>query len=319
MPELDADLAELQRRAYGPDGDDLSPVERARLAQFEASFRIPDTQSGTPAPLPPVPSISGSEHTEHDDSSSGHAAEYPGESAQAHTSGRSMSGSPQSVGAGDASDRVGIRHGVKERDQNSGGAAGHGSKWFTPALIATIGVGAVIVMVLAGVIGWGGGYVAGFARHTGPGGSADFVTELHPTEMPDRYADAASDFAGSPDSAGILDGRTYFGSLGEGIDIFTIRPSDIEDDDQDLPSDAVCLNVAQTVELSANKVTFAGDSACGLSQLDVTVDLFVGAAGEEYQSGSRLRTDAYPENTLLRFTYTAVTDVVTVWRLSPSK
>ena len=35
MPEVDADIAELQRRAYGPDDDDLSTIERARLAQFE--------------------------------------------------------------------------------------------------------------------------------------------------------------------------------------------------------------------------------------------------------------------------------------------
>ena len=306
MPEVDADIAELQRRAYGPDDDDLSTIERARLAQFEASSRIPVAQPGTSASRLPVQSYSESEHAGHEDSSSGPAPKHPCESAPAYNSGRLRPVSSPPV-------RLGERH------QNGEVAAWHGRKWFTPALSAAIGVGAVIVMVVAGGIGWGGGYVAGFTRHAGPGGGANFITELHPTEMPERYTEAAAGFEGSPESPGMLDGRTYFGSLGDGIEVFTIQLSTTEGSDHGPPSDAVCLAVSQTVELSANNFSFGGDSACGVSQLGVTVDLFAGVDDEEDPTGLHLRTDAYPQNTLLRFTYVAVTDVVTVWSLPPSK
>lgn len=292
MPRIDADIVELQRRAYGPGGNDLSTVERARLAQFEASKRIPNAQSETPESLAHAPTISGSEHAGYEAPSSGATLGHSGVSARGHASGRIKPGTPQTGGLSAASELARIRHGSVDRDQNSEAVAQQGNKWFTPALIVTIGVGAVIVMILAGVIGWGGGYVAGFARHAGPGSGADLVTELHPTEMPERYTEAASGFAGDTDSAGILDGRTYFGSLGDGIDIFTVRLANAEDGDHGLPSDAVCLNVTQTVESSTNYLTFAGDTSCGLPQLDVNVDLFVGAADEEYPTGLHLRTDA---------------------------
>lgn len=220
MPRVDADIVELQRRAYGPGGNDLNPVERARLTQFEVSNRIPNAQSETPESLAYAPTISGSEHAGYEVPSSGAALGHSEVSARwGHVSGRIRPGTQHTGGLRAASELARIRHGSADRDQNSEAVARQGNKWFASALIVTIGVGAVIVMILAGALGWGGGYVAGFARHAAPGAGVDLVTELHPTEMPEQYTEAASTFEGGPDSAGILDGRTYFGSLGDGIEM----------------------------------------------------------------------------------------------------
>jgi hypothetical protein len=314
MPELDADIAELQRRAYGPGGNDLSPAERARLAQLEASTRAADP------PVAPAPEIPGSEHPAHSAPSPGDPPSGQSNASAGRAGGPSghLSGDPgapvpapgqwiqtaSSLGRGNpAAEPEWIRDESGERDRIRGASARRGRRWFTPALIAAIGVSAAIVRLVAGGVGWGGGYAAGVTRHAGPGGGAEFVIELHPTEMPERFAERSGGYAFmevDTETGALVAQGTYYGSIG-------------------FPSDTVCLNVTQIIQETEDTWTFAGDSACGPPQLDVSVDLFTGVDDEEYPTGMRLATDAYPQDTLLRFTYSAASDSVTVWSLAPSE
>jgi hypothetical protein len=198
-----------------------------------------------------------------------------------------------------------IRDESGERDRIRGASARRGRRWFTPALIAAIGVSAAIVML-----------------HAGPGGGAEFVIELHPTEMPERFAERSGGYAFmevDTETGALVAQGTYYGSIGDDIDVIVNLPFTADDGYRGFPSDTVCLNVTQIIQETEDTWTFAGDSACGPPQLDVSVDLFTGVDDEEYPTGMRLATDAYPQDTLLRFTYSAASDSVTVWSLAPSE
>lgn len=299
MPDIDAELSELQRRAYGPGGDDLSAPERARLAQLEAARRIPDPPWGH-------------------DASGDDMRPSPNPDA-AISSPRSATGAaipprpPQP--AARIRDGVDTARVAERRRQRL-------RRLFTPALIATIGVASVIVMLAAGIAGWGGGYAAGVARHAGPGDPSEFVAELHPMEMPERFAESGGGFyvAGvNPETGELEENVTYFGSIGDDIEIMTHRQVETNELSPYLPPGTVCLQVVQILEQAADSMYYAGGSACGSPRLDISVDLFTGADDEEYPSGMRLRTSEYPEDTLLRFTYSAARDRVTVWSLAPSE
>lgn len=360
MPELDAELAELQRRAYGPGGNDLSPAERARLAQIEASQRGPDPQAGPPAdvaipPRPPAPGgapadpgsgvrgsaagrLGAGDTSEQEwiqggagtprvpDSADPGAARWGsgGGAARWGTDGeaaRSWSPAVRADGAAAAA-REGTDPGRAFGDPGGTRGAGdrRGGRWFPPALIAAIAVGAVIVMLVAGGVGWGGGYAAGVARHAAPGSDAEFVMELHPTEMPDRLADVAGAYAFvqvDAETGELVAQGDYYGSLGDDIDVLVNRPFGGDDGYRDLPGDTVCLSVTQIMEQTETTSIFAGGTVCGSPRLPVSVDLFAGVEGGNYTNGMRIYTDAYPEDTLLRFTYSAASDSVMVWSLAP--
>lgn len=335
MPELDAELAELQRRAYGPGGNDLSPAERERLAQFEASTRIPDPAAGPrvdPAipPRPPAPAgATGSRSADtgtgipgsarawirgagEDGQARGSATEpqYRDESARAWIQGAH----PTARGTADPG-----RGEVVERGRTRGA---RGRRWFPPALIAAIGVGAVIVMLVAGGVGWGGGYAAGVSRHAAPGNDAEFVVELHPTEMPERFADAEGAHAFmqvDAETGELVAQGDYYGSIGDDIDVLVNRPFGGDDGYRDLPGDTVCLSVTQVMQQTETTSMFAGGTVCGSPRLPVSIDLFAGVEDGDYMNGMRIYTDAYPEDTLLRFTYSAASDSVMVWSLAPGE
>lgn len=310
MPDLDDDLSELQRRAYGPGGEELSAEERARLAALEAAQRIPSVSVPIP-PRPPLPDMAvGTLHACATSALSGGRDETTRSQREAAANSAALMPRTQAAATIAQGGHGDTRTAVRPR-------------WFPPALIAAIAVAAAIVMVLAGMLGWGGGYVAGVVRHSGPAGGADLVAELHPTEMPEQFKESESAYyliAVDPETGEVAKGVTYFGALEGDINVLIIRPSWVEDDYLELPDEAVCLHVTQFLEEEdGGMTTYAQGMACGSSALDVSVDLFVGNEDSASMSSMRLRTDAYPEDTLLRFTYSAAADAVTVWSLAPSE
>lgn len=282
MPDLDDELSELQRRAYGPGGEELGADQRARLAVLEAARRMPPPMESEPIPpRPPLPAAA--------------------------------------VGAVPA-DPIG------PKPEESLPATDRGAArlwWFTPALVAAIGVGAVIAMLVAGGMGWGGGYVAGVARNAWPGGRAELAAELHPTAVPERVIESGAGFYfmnNNAETGEVAEDVTYFGALDGDIDVLTVRPNSVDQDALGAPADTVCLQVTQFLkEEEGGMLRYANGLACGSPALDVSVDLFVGAEDGASTGGLRLGTHAFPEDTLLRFTYSASADVVTVWSLAPGE
>ena len=313
MPDLDDELSELQRRAYGPSGEELSADERARLAALEAAQRIPPPAVRVPIPSrPPLPDMAvGALQACATSALSGGRDDTT--RSQREAAANSAALMPRTPAAAAEA----IAHGGRGDTRTA-----LRPRWFPPALIAAIAVAAAIVMVLAGLVGWGGGYAAGVVRHSGPGGGADLVVELHPTEMPERFSESGAGYYfmnTDPETGEVMDDVTYFGALEGDIDILTVRPSSVDDDFLDLPAEAVCLQVTQFLEEKGGALAYANGIACGSPALDVSVDLFVGNEDSVSMSSMRLRAADYPEDTLLRFTYSAAADAVTVWSLAPSE
>ncbi|GGD35508.1 hypothetical protein GCM10010915_15060 [Microbacterium faecale] len=291
MAHDEAELAELRRRAYGR-GADLAgdPAAMARLVELEDAQRpvVEDPRAMAERDAP---------GSAREDPADGAAGEYPRVSEQ--PSGR---GSAQARGGGDEMGRDGAR--VR-------------SRWFSPALVVTCGLAAIIVMLAAGGVGWAGGFVAGWAGAAAPDAEGWQFEGMHEAQaVPDATAD-------QPWTQMLVDARTgeasnetaYFGEFGDGTHITVTTGawgSEVES-----ASDQACVQLFRVAQDDADGTSTWGTGACGSTRADVRFDVIV--AETDPGPGSRIAVDGYEPGTVLRFVYEAEVETIEVWSLPPEE
>jgi len=275
MPDLDDELSELQRRAYGPGGEELGTDERARLAVLEAARRMPPPMESAPMPpRPPLPAAA--------------VGAVPADPI-----------GPKPEESLPATDRSAAR-----------------LRWLTPALVAAIGVGAVIVMLVAGGMGWGAGYLAGVMRATDPGDEFHPLAPLRATPIPDELRDADDGVFGDfvdPETGDIGESVTYFGAPVAGTHLFALVGSDDDATSFGLREGQACLMLYRLPD-DGQTVAHAS-SYCGSQRLGIELDVVV--TNEPDGQGNQLVTDEFAPDTRLRFVYRAHPEIVTVWSAEP--
>jgi hypothetical protein len=201
-------------------------------------------------------------------------------------------------------------------------------RWFPPVLIVTIAIASALVMVVAGAIGWTGGFATGVSRTSAATAGLEFVAELQ--EDPDATLSSQEEFSGprgndpSQDEDMRIPSR-YFESLDEGTEVFTSTPvTDLGVDDTGMrrivfpPNGLTCLHAIQADDARDSGAAPGGGATCGSPLVDMTLDLIVVAADDGGALHSNtIATDAFVPGTVVRLVYHARTMSISVWQLPP--
>ena len=310
MRHDNSELADLQRRAYGPGGS-LRPEERARLARLEHAARGSDTS---------LYDAADAEFTAPTTRTINHGTPAsPDKDSLSFLAPRTMHTAPgtQAIdGASGMSPNASARE-PRRRDT---------PRWFPPTLLVAIAVASASVMLLAGVIGWAWGFTAAVSRTVPATEGLEYVTELrediHAT-LPDTefVASLSRQNPLVPDDWGYS--LTYFESLSDSTFVFVITPmieNEVRPDGtrtMTLASDGpACLQVSQVIDRSDANAATRGGSACGSPDIDMTLDLVTVPASDTSSQVNTIATDDYAPGTVLRFIYRAPA-AITVWQLPP--
>lgn len=352
MADEDIELEALRRRAYGPAPDiDEDPAACERLRELEAERRAewiaapesdPVRADGRgdrgPRVLADRRAVAGPDAVDRDTVSDS----VTDEPARRSPNGADPFDGPDfaaTVGHGTAPDPDGALDDLAARASGSRAqdppapedppTAAPGPeprpRWFSPALVGTSAVAAVVVMLVAGAAGWGGGFLAGWARAASPAEGMELVTVLEEVELAEEVeiTDDVRDSLGSMlttmsmtdvETGETTEHRsTYFGRLGEDVHV-VVPPSTWGN--TDTTGDSICLEIMQVEEADGESMSWHGASACGSRRSGVTADVYATAEDAE-QFGPGVALDEFAPGTLLRFIYDDQTKTVAVWSLAP--
>ncbi|WP_221585379.1 hypothetical protein [Microbacterium sp. G2-8] len=199
-------------------------------------------------------------------------------------------------------------------------------RWLSPALAVGSGIAAVAIMLVAGAVGWGGGFVAGWAQAPAPAGipdEAELVTVLEPMEMSESDIEDLGEAAEAilhvdPETGEILgdaaERPVYYGRLSD--DVHVIIPDMGVFWGEDRPSDEVCLQIIQVRDEGTNGWSTRGSGMCGSRRFGVVADTFVHHSDEDVWSG--IAIDGLPDGTVFRLTYDDASQTISVWSLPPA-
>ncbi|WP_110588539.1 hypothetical protein [Microbacterium suaedae] len=337
------ELAALRRRVYGADADlagDSAAV--ARLAELERAGRagaVEDRSHGGAAARAD-PDATDPAAGERDGPSGVDAATWWDDVSEPAESGHGASGSafegaplPHSnarsgveaaaAGSEDLAARA-ARSRAPEEEDPAPDPERTRPRWLSPALVATSAIVAIVIMLVAGGAGWGGGFLAGWARASAPAEEVELVTVLEEKEMTEGVIESLGDMAwlitetdpetGEPIN-GAGDGETgaYFGTIGESAHVF--MPGDAVSG-QDRVEGTACIQIVQVREDESTAATSGYGGACGSARLGVTVDVHV-VEEVSMMFGPGIVADDFPPGTMLRLIYDRDSHAVAVWSLPP--
>lgn len=283
MPDEEAELAELRRRAYGP-GADLAgdPGALARLAELEAARR--------PA-----------------------AAEQWGAGDGRAPGDRAADGGGPEIGVPpDPSGNDDPPTGEAAPDDR----APVSRRWFASALVATSAIAAIVVMLVAGAFGWGGGYLAGWVGAAQPADHGMHLEDvLEEQELPADVSEAPwMQMIVDPETGETMGDIAYFGEFESGLHV-SVRDGAWGRGD-DVVGDRVCVQLFQVTPTDENGTSTWGTGACGSARTGVRFEAFVAAS---FSGSGDLPLAGFAPGTLLRFIYDDATETVSVWSLPPEE
>ncbi|WP_156762206.1 hypothetical protein [Microbacterium karelineae] len=338
--DAERELSELRRRVYGADADLAGdPAAVARLAELERAGRAGATaddrhgRDGARADPDATDPAAG----ERDGPSGVNATTRWDDVSEPAESGHGTSGSafegayrPRPIarpgvvdpaaGSEDLAARA-ARSRATEGEVPAPDAERTRPRWFSSAIVVTSAVAAVVVMLVAGAAGWGGGFLAGWARAASPADGMEFVTVLEEVELTEEVIESMGDNAWSIVEADPATGEIvgenrsmYFGDLGAGAHVVV---SSTLWGAEEAQSDVVCMRVMQVYEHDESGSAMRGNAGCGSRRVELSMDMFVQEDGDgQYVPG--LVSDDYDPGTLLRFVYDDASRAVSVWSLAPA-